>query len=85
MAKYRNVYDTMLVGKRISELRKEKGFTLEDIAEMTRFSYSSLHAIEKGRDTGTSYLIEIAKAIGVHPQELFNVKMVIRPRFKLSK
>lgn len=51
---------------------------------MTGFTQSSLSAIENGGETNTSHLIEIAKAIGVQPLEIFNVPFVVKPRYKLS-
>lgn len=65
-------------------LRESKGWELEDIAEMTGFTYSTIHAIEKGREARTSYLVEIMRAIGVHPKELFNIPLKMTPRFPLT-
>ena len=83
MAKYHNKKETEKVGKRISELRIMKEYSPVDIASMTGFAYQTINSIENGANTDCSHLIEIAKAIGVHPMEIFNVKFEIKPRFKL--
>jgi transcriptional regulator with XRE-family HTH domain len=57
---------------------------MDDVADMTGFTQSLLSAIENGAETGISHLIEIAKAIGVHPRELLDIPIEIKPRFALS-
>lgn len=51
---------------------------------MTGFKKQTIENIEKGEESTLSYLVEIAKAIGVHPKELLEVDFTIRPRFKLG-
>jgi transcriptional regulator with XRE-family HTH domain len=84
VARYHNKKETKKVGERIQVLRKMYGWSVEDICAMTGFSRSTIYAIENGSDTDTSHIIEIGKAIGVHPQELFSVHFDIKPRFKLT-
>lgn len=84
MAKYQNKKETEKVGKHIRKLRINNNFFEQDVASMTGFAKTTIIAIENGSNTDTSHLIEIAKAIGVHPMELFNVPFEIKPRFKLS-
>jgi transcriptional regulator with XRE-family HTH domain len=84
MAKYHNTRDTKKLGSRIKELRLANEFSIEDIASMTGFARQTINAIEKGSNTDSSHLIEIAKAIGVHPMELFNFTLELKPRYKLS-
>lgn len=51
---------------------------------MTGFARNTITAVEVGANADSSHLIEIAKAIGVHPMEIFNVPFEIKPRYKLS-
>lgn len=83
MNHYHNKKTTERVGKRIQHLRESHGWEIEDIMAMTGFSYNTISAIEDGRETNTSHLVDIALAIGVHPTEIFNLPFVIKPRFKL--
>jgi len=84
VAKYYNKKETEKIGSQIQELRKKNELTIEDVSTMSGFARSTITAIEAGANTDTSHLIEIAKAIGVHPMELFNVPFVIKPRNKRS-
>ncbi len=68
----------------IRELRTEAGFSIDDISDMTGFGKSRISIIENGGETRTSHLVEIAKAIGVHPSEILNIPFDIRPKYKLS-
>ena len=84
MAAYHNIKETKKLGNRIRELRLQKEFYIEDIAAMTGFARQTITAIEKGNNTDSSHLIEIAKALGVSPMELFNFHVDLKPRYKLS-
>ena len=84
MRHYHNKKETKKIGNRINFLRKENKFSIEDVAEMTGFTRALIIGVENGKNTDTSHLIEIAKAIGVHPMEIFNVDFEIKPRYKLS-
>ena len=83
MRRYHNKKDTKRIGEQVEKLRKRNGWNIEDIAAMTGFSRTTITSIEKGMETDTSHLMEIAKAIGVHPKELFDIPFEIKPRFKL--
>ena len=85
MKKFQNNKETRKIGERIRTLRLDAGFSISDIADMTGFSSSLVSKVENGAETSTSHLIEIAKAIGVHPSELFNVPIIVKPRYKLTK
>ena len=85
MARYHNRKETKRIGERIKQLRIKQGWNIEDISAMTGFSRSTLSSIENGSDTNTTHLIEIAKAIGVHPNELFNIFFDLKPRYKLPE
>lgn len=59
-------------GKRLRELRKSKGFTQEQIAEIIDIEPPNFSKIENGLHFPQPDKIEkIAKAIGVEVQELF--------------
>ncbi len=68
---------------RIQTLRLGKKLSIEDVSSMTGFDRKTIKAIESGNNADTSHLIEIAKAIGVHPKDLFDVQMDLKPRYKL--
>jgi transcriptional regulator with XRE-family HTH domain len=82
--RYHNKKETSKIGAKIRDLRNKAGFSLDDVADMTGFTQSLLSAVENGSETGISHLIEIAKAIGVHPKEVLDLPMEIKPRFPLS-
>ncbi|WP_276484749.1 helix-turn-helix domain-containing protein [Paraflavitalea pollutisoli] len=84
MKKFHNEKETKKVGAKIEQLRRAAGYNIADISDMTGFSYQALSRIEKGAETTVSYIIEIAKAIGVAPKDLFDVKFDKQPRYKLS-
>lgn len=84
MANYHNIKETKKVGSHIKRLRTDKKLSIEDVSVLTGFTRNTIKRVEEGFNTDTSHLIEIAKAIGVHPMELFNVPFDIKPRFKLS-
>jgi transcriptional regulator with XRE-family HTH domain len=83
VAKYQNKKETQKIGRQIRKLRIDNNLLEDDIAFMTGFAKTTISSIEDGSNTDTSHLIEIAKAIGVHPMELFNVPFDIKPRHKL--
>ena len=83
MPRYHNKKETKRIGERIRLFRKKNGWNIEDIASMTGFSRTTLTAVENGSNTDISHLIEIAKALGVHPKDIFDISFEIKPRFKL--
>ena len=85
MARYHNQKETIKIGNQIRKLRKDALLSIDDISDMTGFAKSTISAIENGSETDTSHLIEIAKAIGIHPQKIFDISINIKPRFKLSQ
>lgn len=84
MANYHNKKETRKIGLHIRTLRESKELSVEDVASMSGFSWKTIRDVENGSNADTSHLIEIARAIGVHPKELFDVPMEIKSRFKLS-
>ncbi len=60
------------LGRRIAELRREKGFTQEALAEAMGVSRNHVADIELGtRNTGVWSLLLISKALAVPPAALF--------------
>lgn len=59
-------------GKRIQELRKQKGFTQEDLADLIEVDRSYMGFVERGeRNPPLDKLIKIAKAFKITLPELF--------------
>ena len=62
-----------LLGKRIKEIRKAKGFTQEQVAEIIGMEPASLSNIENGRYYPTSDNLEkIIKVLEVKPSDLYS-------------
>lgn len=63
----------LIVGKRITETRKERGFTREKLSELADVSTQFLADIEKGRKSMTiSTLRKIAAALNVTTDYIVN-------------
>jgi transcriptional regulator with XRE-family HTH domain len=58
-----------LVGRNLARIRREKGLTQEQLAELSGFSQQYLSGLEQGRRNPTVITIyELAQALGVsHP------------------
>ena len=84
MQNYQNKKDLRRIGKKVQALRADTEFNVEDIAYMTGFTRKTIVAIENGSNTDISHIIEVAKAIGVQPKDVFDIEFDIKPRFKLS-
>ncbi|TGE36910.1 XRE family transcriptional regulator [Desulfosporosinus fructosivorans] len=59
-----------MVGKRIAELREEKGWTQKQLAKTTGLSKSYIAAIEEGKHPGLKTVAIIAEALGVEARTL---------------
>ncbi|WP_207956096.1 helix-turn-helix domain-containing protein [Rubrobacter marinus] len=65
-------YDLSRIGARLRALRKERGWTLEDLAERTGLSRAYLSRLEAGeRQPSLSALSEVAHAYGISFSSLF--------------
>ncbi len=84
MARYKNDKLLKLIGERIRNQRISEELEIEDVAEMTGFTYNTIVNIENGSETYLSYLVEVCLAIGVHPKDIFDIKVKIRSRYELS-
>ncbi len=61
-------------GKRVAELRREKGLTQEALADAANLHRTYIGFIEQGkRDPTIGNISQIAKALGVSLKELFEV------------
>ncbi len=69
-----------LLGKRIKEIRKFKGFTQENLSEVIDIETSSLSGIESGRFFPSLHVLEkIANVLGVELVEFFKFSSVDVP------
>jgi transcriptional regulator with XRE-family HTH domain len=61
-----------VLGKRISDLRKAKGLTQEQLAEKSGYSTEFVSLVERGVNApSVAGLEKIAKALGVEVKDLF--------------
>ena len=58
------------VGRRIAELRTERGWTQEDFAERAGWSWKYAQRLESGGGMTLRTLVRVANALGVKPGEL---------------
>lgn len=64
-----------LLGKRIKEIRKERGLTQEEFAEMINISQRTLSGIEVGKNFLTSQTLDkILEVFEMQPDDLFQLK-----------
>lgn len=83
MAKEQDRYAS--VGITLKRLRKEKGFTLEDLAERADVSISYLHHIEHGtRKAPLSTLESLAQILGINLYDLLGPASAVVSREKAS-
>lgn len=62
----------MKIGKRIRDLRKDKGITLEELSEKSGVALATLSRMETGKMTGTlASHNSICKALGISIAELY--------------
>lgn len=62
--------------KRLKEVRKFKGYTQERLAFEADIELSQIARIETSRINPTlSTILRIAKTLGVHPKELFDIEI----------
>lgn len=60
-------------GKRIQQLRKERGLTQEDLADLVEVDRSYMGFVERGeRNPTLDKIIKIAKALKITLSELFD-------------
>ncbi len=60
-------------GRRLREIRKQKGVSQEDLAYETELQLSQVGRIERGEiNTSISFVYLFAKVLGVHPADFFS-------------
>lgn len=65
--------DRKLLGRKIQEIRKKRGFTQEKLAELVNMEQNSISIIESGRNFPTlANLEKIAAALNVRLSDFFN-------------
>jgi len=73
------------IGQRIKELRKQRGLSQENLAEILNIAQNSLSCIERGENFFTSETLEkLLQVLEVEPEELFNFKS-FQPREDLMR
>jgi len=84
MSRYKNDAALKLIGKKIHDLRVKNELEIEDVAQMTGFTFNTINNIENGNETFLSYFIEVCLALGMHPKNVIAINIDIKPRFKHS-
>lgn len=69
---YKHLYKQL--GERIEELRKQRKFTQEDLAQICGLNRSYFWNIENGRNISIKTAYKIARALDVSLSELFDFK-----------
>lgn len=92
--KYEDKKNIILFGKKLREIRKQKGVSQEDLAYTTDLHLSQIGRIERGEiNTSISFVFLFADTLGVQPADFFNFTESIKPNvindnkdtFSLSK
>jgi predicted transcriptional regulator len=69
----RDIENIKAFGIRLRDVRKSKGFSQERLAFSADLELSQISRIERGViNTSISQVFQIAKALGVHPNGLFD-------------
>jgi transcriptional regulator with XRE-family HTH domain len=63
------------VGARVAEIRRENGWTQQDLADRLRMEPQSVQRIERGTNLTIRSLVNIARTLGVPTIALFEAPM----------
>lgn len=74
-----------LLGKRIKELRKYKGLSQEELAELVNVDQRNISNIECGVTFPSRSLIDIANALEINLQDLFDFEHLNQTRNNMLK
>lgn len=62
-----------LLGRRVRKLRKQKGWTQEELGEFSNISYKFLGSVERGQENPSiDFVSKIADALEVSMRDLFD-------------
>lgn len=61
-------------GARVRRIRREKELKATEVARDAGIARETLHRIERGQGVSDEVKVRIAKAIGVDPNELFDLR-----------
>ncbi len=76
MNQARNVSYLKALGKQLKKLRKEQGFTQQQLAFESGLELSQISRIERGIiNTSVSQIFIICKTLEIHPKELFDFNL----------
>jgi Predicted transcription factor, homolog of eukaryotic MBF1 len=71
-----------LVGAKIREIRKQKGWSQEELADHAGFHYSYIGSVERGqRNISLTNLEKVASTLGVDVHQLFDFSKVIPEKY----
>ena len=83
MARYKNETVLKKIGEKLKTERLKAELEIEDLAAMTGFSYNTISNIETGLETYLSYFIEVCFSLNIHPKEIMDILLDVKPRFSL--
>ncbi|OXA87309.1 helix-turn-helix domain-containing protein [Flavobacterium hercynium] len=83
MGRYKNEIALKFLGERLKAYRLKAELEIEDLVVMTGFAYNTISNMENGSETYLSYFIEICFALGIHPKEILDIELDLKPRFPL--
>lgn len=73
------------IGKRIEAQRISQDLQPEDVAEMTGLTAATVRNIENGKETYLSNFFAVCLAINLHPKDMVNIEIELKPLFALSE
>ena len=85
MNKYKNIDALKALGKSFKQRREDLNLDIEDIVEMTGFTYKKIYDFENGEETSLSYFIELIISVNMHPKDFLDIPLRLEPRFKRSE
>ena len=84
MSRYKKTSALKTIGKRLKKQRDKEKLQIEDVVEMTGFTYKKISDVESGEETSLSYFIEICLAINIQPKDVLDFNVGSKSRFSLS-
>ncbi|MCB0466514.1 MAG: helix-turn-helix transcriptional regulator [Aequorivita sp.] len=73
------------IGKRIETQRISQDLQPEDVAEMTGLTAATIRNIENGKETYLSNFFAVCIAINLHPKDMVDIEIKLKPLFELSE